>query len=207
MATSRRTRTTPRKRPIQARSKETVEALLEATARVLVKHGYDGLSTNRVAEQAGVSIGSLYQYFPSKEALVAELLEKYSVHFQTLVIGMLANDEDRSPRAVAKTIVRAMVELKRTNPKLARVLREQIPRVGRMNRYEENLARIVEATTAFLTANEHALRVRDIRSAAFVVVHAVEAATHQGVIEEDYDPETLIEDVTDMVTRYLLRDA
>jgi len=206
MATPRRTRTTPRKRPQQARSKDTVEALLEATARVLVKHGYDGLSTNRVAEQAGVSIGSLYQYFPSKEALVAELLEKYSVHFQELVIGMLAS-EDRSPRAVAKAIVRAMVELKRQNPKLARVLREQIPRVGRMNRYEENLARIVEATTLFLTAHASTLRVRDIRSAAFVVVHAVEAATHQGVIEEDYDPDTLIEDITDMVSRYLFRDA
>lgn len=207
MATPRRTRTTPRKRPRQARSKETVEALLEATARVLVKHGYDGLSTNRVAEQAGVSIGSLYQYFPSKEALVAELLEKYSVHFQELVIGMLASDQDRSPRTVAKAIVRAMVELKRTNPKLARVLREQIPRVGRMNRYEENLARIVEATTLFLGGHASTLRVRDIRSAAFVVVHAVEAVTHQGVIEEDYDPETLIDDVTDMVSRYLFRDA
>jgi AcrR family transcriptional regulator len=207
MATTKRTRTTPRKRPRQARSIETVDALLEATARVLVKHGYDGLSTNRVAEQAGVSIGSLYQYFPSKEALVAELLEKYSVHFQALVLGMLTSAQDHSPRAVAKAIVRAMVELKRTNPKLARVLREQIPRVGRMNRYEENLARIVEATTAFLTTHADALRVRDIRSAAFVVVHAVESATHQGVIEEDYDPETLIEDVTDMVTRYLLRDA
>ena len=207
MATPRRTRTTPRKRPRQARSIETVEALLEATARVLVKHGYDGLSTNRVAEQAGVSIGSLYQYFPSKEALVAELLEKYSVHFQELVIGMLASDQDRSPRTVAKAIVRAMVELKRTNPKLARVLREQIPRVGRMNRYEENLARIVEATTLFLGGHASTLRVRDIRSAAFVVVHAVEAVTHQGVIEEDYDPETLIDDVTDMVSRYLFRDA
>lgn len=199
-----RPRTTPRKRPRQARSAATVEALLEATARVLVKEGYDGLSTNRVAEQAGVSIGSLYQYFPSKEALVAELLEKYAAHFLALVVELLGHEE-ASPRHVAESIVRAMVELKRTNPKLARVLREQIPRVGRMNRYEENLERIIVAATAYLEHHADALRVPRVRDAAFVMVHAVDTATHMGVLEENYDPELLIADVTDMVCRYLLK--
>ena len=206
MASPRRTRTIPRKRPRQARSVATVDALLEATARVLVKHGYDGLSTNRVAEAAGVSIGSLYQYFPSKEAMVGELLEKYSSLFQQLLMKLLTPDEARTPRGVAEAVVRAMVELKRTNPKLARVLREQIPRVGRMNRYEENLAQTVVAATVFLEHHREALRVTRVRDAAFIMVHAVEAATHAGVIEESIDPEVLIADVTELVTRYLLKD-
>ena len=201
---TRRTRTTPRKRPRQARSSATVEALLEATARVLVKEGYEGLSTNRVAEQAGVSIGSLYQYFPSKEALVAELLEKYAAHFLTLVIDLLSRDAEQTPRSVTESIVRAMVELKRTNPKLSRVLREQIPRVGRMNRYEENLERIVDAATVYLTHHAKSLRVERVLDAAFLMVHAVDAVTHMGVLEEDYEPERLIADVTDLVSRYLL---
>src|SRR6187402_2230817 len=69
--------TRPRKAAIQERSRATVDALLDATARILTKHGYDRASTNRVAEAAGVSIGSLYQYFPSKEALVASLMERH----------------------------------------------------------------------------------------------------------------------------------
>src|ERR1700704_3271428 len=73
----RQPRTTPRKRPRQHRSKATVDAILEATARVLIKHGFDGLTTNAAAAAAGVSIGSLYQYFPNKEALVAALLEQH----------------------------------------------------------------------------------------------------------------------------------
>ena len=73
----RQVRTTPRKRPRQERSRATVETVLEATARVLVKHGFDGLTTNLVAETAGVSIGSLYQYFPNKAALVGALIEKH----------------------------------------------------------------------------------------------------------------------------------
>src|SRR5258707_15013262 len=68
--------TNPRKSASQERSRFTVDALLEATARILVKEGYDRASTNRIAEVAGVSIGSLYQYFPSKEALVAAGMER-----------------------------------------------------------------------------------------------------------------------------------
>src|SRR6185436_592878 len=66
----------PRKRPKQARSQQTVDALLEATARVLGARGFEGATTNEIARVAGVSVGSLYQYFPSKEALVAALLEQ-----------------------------------------------------------------------------------------------------------------------------------
>ncbi|HSD91041.1 MAG TPA: helix-turn-helix domain-containing protein, partial [Kofleriaceae bacterium] len=58
----RQVRTTPRKRPRQERGKATVDSILQATARILVKRGFDGLTTNAVAAAAGVSIGSLYQY-------------------------------------------------------------------------------------------------------------------------------------------------
>jgi len=66
---ARKLHTTARKSASQERSRLTVQAILEATARVLMKEGYDRASTNKIAAKAGVSIGSLYQYFPSKEAL------------------------------------------------------------------------------------------------------------------------------------------
>src|SRR3954452_2443332 len=69
--------TNPRKRASQERSRALVDALVEATARILVRDGFDRASTNRIAEEAGVSVGSLYQYFPGKEALVAALIEKH----------------------------------------------------------------------------------------------------------------------------------
>jgi hypothetical protein len=62
--------TNPRKSALQKRSRVTVDALLEATARILIREGFDKASTNRIAEVAGVSVGSLYQYFPNKEALI-----------------------------------------------------------------------------------------------------------------------------------------
>ena len=68
-----------RKQPVQQRSKALVAALLDATARLLVTIGYTPITTNKVAEKAGVGIGSLYEYFPNKESLVAALIERDSL--------------------------------------------------------------------------------------------------------------------------------
>src|SRR6516165_11432916 len=108
MATTRRPRTTPRKKPRQERSQVTVEAILDATARVLCTIGYDRASTNRIALAAGVSVGSLYQYFPSKEALVAALVERHVEQMTSLVKTKLAEvASDSVPNAV-RTMIQAM---------------------------------------------------------------------------------------------------
>jgi AcrR family transcriptional regulator len=66
----------PRKRPLQTRSQQTVDDILEASTRILERDGLAGFTTNAVAERAGVSIGSLYQYFPNKDALAVALIER-----------------------------------------------------------------------------------------------------------------------------------
>src|SRR5580700_3154791 len=105
-----RAQTTPRKSPRQARSEATVDAVLEATARVLVKVGYDRASTNRIAAEAGVSVGSLYQYFPSKEALVAALVDRH----MTEMVGLFEHHFEALSAAplpvVAEAMVRVMLE-------------------------------------------------------------------------------------------------
>jgi len=67
----------PRKTPVQARSTVTVEAIAEATIQVLLSHGADRLTTTRVAERAGVSVGTLYQYYPNKKSLLFAVLESH----------------------------------------------------------------------------------------------------------------------------------
>lgn len=78
-----------RKQPVQQRSKALVAALLDATARLLVTIGYIAITTNKVAEKAGVGIGSLYEYFPNKESLVAALIERNSMEIvKEIQLGM-----------------------------------------------------------------------------------------------------------------------
>jgi AcrR family transcriptional regulator len=67
----------PRKTPVQARSTVTVEAISEATIQVLLSHGAERLTTTRVAERAGVSVGTLYQYYPNKQSLLFAVLEHH----------------------------------------------------------------------------------------------------------------------------------
>ena len=81
--------TKPRKQASQERSRATVEALVEATARILVRDGFDKASTNRIGQEAGVSIGSLYQYFPSKEALVVALIQRHNRQLMAVVYAAL----------------------------------------------------------------------------------------------------------------------
>ena len=145
-----RTRTVPRKMPKQQRSKETVDVILAATARVLVKEGFDRASTNRIADAAGVSIGSLYQYFPSKEALVAALVER---HIETMSEALAGGDGARWPTRRWPSAVRRMVTLMldahAIEPELHRVLNEQVPRVGRLHRVHEVEARMQRLARAY----------------------------------------------------------
>jgi AcrR family transcriptional regulator len=72
-------RLSPRKKPTQSRSAKTVETILEGAARILEEHGFEGYTTNKIAARAGVSIGSLYQYFRTRDAVTIALIERESV--------------------------------------------------------------------------------------------------------------------------------
>src|SRR5471032_3134277 len=97
--------TVPRKSPKQARSKATIDALLTATARILIKEGFDHASTNRIAEAAGVSVGSLYQYFPSKETLVAALIERHTGEMSAVIEGAFLRVASEPMEIAAREIV------------------------------------------------------------------------------------------------------
>lgn len=133
---ARRPLTKPRKHASQDRSRATVDALIEATARILVKEGFDSASTNRIAEQAGVSVGSLYQYFPGKEALVAAVIERHNRDLMRVARGTLAKVEGQPLKRAVRTLVAAAMEAHRIDPKLHRVLAEQLPRTGRLENVE-----------------------------------------------------------------------
>src|SRR5438105_11166723 len=128
--------TSPRKRASQERSRATVDALIEATARSLVRDGFDRGSTNRIAQEAGVSVGSLYQYSPGKEARVAAVAERHAEDLMAVVRKALAAVADQPLEAATRRLVAAAIEAHRVDPKLHRVLAEQTPRTGALANVE-----------------------------------------------------------------------
>src|SRR5262249_27895123 len=119
---SPRLRTNLRKSASQPRSRATVDALLEAAAPILIKPSYDRASTNRIAHVAGVSIGSLYQYFPSKEALVAALIDRHKQQMMQLLRDALIKVAMLPVEAAARELVKVMMDAHQVDPKLHRVL-------------------------------------------------------------------------------------
>ncbi|POA96958.1 TetR/AcrR family transcriptional regulator [Chromobacterium sinusclupearum] len=117
----------PRKAPRQNRSCHAVAAILEAAARILASDGYAAFNTNRVAELAGVGIGSLYQYFPNKQALVAALHRRHGEETLAALDAALAASDGRPPREQLAAMVAAALDLHRRELGLHRVLEREWP--------------------------------------------------------------------------------
>ena len=178
----RRPLTKARKIAAQERSRATVAALVEATARILVKEGFDKASTNRIAEVAGVSVGSLYQYFPSKEALVAAVIERHQQEIMQTVRGELADVLAQPVEKAVRMLVAVAVKAHRVDPKLHRVLAEQIPRVGKLEKLASFNRENYTLFRTYLVSHRDELRVADVELAAFVCVTSIEALTHNAVL-------------------------
>ncbi len=199
----KRARLSPRKPPVQDRSRATVEAILAAAARVLIKDGYDGATTNRIAEIAGVSVGSLYQYFPSKEAIVRQLCDRHVDAMWEVFMSRTVELFDRPVAEAVPGVIDALMAAHLVEPRLHRVLTEQVPRLGKVNQQREINRRAREVAGRFLEARRAELTVRDLPTAAFVVVEIVEALIHATVDEPDVDPERVRTEANALVLRYL----
>jgi AcrR family transcriptional regulator len=185
-----------------------VEALVEATARVLIADGYDRASTNKIAATAGVSIGSLYQYFPSKEALVAAVIERHTQQLSQVAHAALLRAAAQPIEIGIRELVRAGVDGHRVDPKLHRVLAEQVPRTGRLETIDAVERYAGPLLRGYLEAHRDEIGVADLDLAAFVLVTAVEALTHAAVLRRPdlLDGEkagAFVDEVAGLVLRYL----
>ncbi|WP_320672754.1 TetR/AcrR family transcriptional regulator [Patulibacter defluvii] len=199
-------RTTPRKRPSQERSRLTVEAILDAAAQVFEAHGYAAGTTNRIAERAGVSIGSLYQYFPNKDAVLVALTERHVAEGAALVAPLLARLGPATPLEPAlRELVGAMVAAHRTRPALHRVLVEECPRPPELReRLEAAFEGAARTVAAYLDASPE-VDVPDPLVAARLVVQVVESVTHGLVIHPAAgdDVDRYVEETVRMLRSYL----
>jgi AcrR family transcriptional regulator len=183
-----------------------VQAILEAAAQVFERHGYAAGTTNRIAERAGVSIGTLYQYFPNKDAILVALVHQHLAestavlqpHLQRLNSGAGFDD-------VLPNIVHAMVAMHALAPGLHRVLFQETPlpstlRAG-LDRLED---RLVDLTASALAADLHSSPV-DPGLSARIVISAIEGLTHRLVLRPppNAPPEAIAREITELVRAYI----
>lgn len=191
----------PRKTPRQGRSRATVERILVAAARIFDERGYRGTTTNHVAEAAGVSIGSLYQYFPNKDALLVGLAERHVEESASALRLRLEALAAAAPpiSGVVRSLVELAVELNDSSA-LHAVIHAEAPRTPALRDRVESLGtQIVEAVAAHLVRTGSGGR--DPVRRAQLLVAAVDAAVHDVVLRAPRGParRAATDDLVDLV--------
>jgi AcrR family transcriptional regulator len=184
-----------------------VDAIVEAAARVFTEHGYAAGSTNRIAETAGVAIGSLYEYFPNKAAILVAVAERQLDRMMADVDSLLADAQQQSPslEALMARFALAMLEVHERDPALHHAVFAEAPHPPELHacvlQMEETLAHRVEA---LLRASDE-VDLADPDTAAHLVVQTVEALTHryahQGI--HDLPRERFLSEVVALLMGYM----
>lgn len=172
----------PRKTPRQARSRALVEAILEATARVLSERGYAGTSTNLVAEHAGVSIGSVYQYFPNKDSLITALHERHAAQLHAVMTAALDLPQPATLRERLTAIVSAWLAAHRVEPELHRVLEKEFPFYDVPPEESPADQAIFKQFRQILERHREEIQPPDLDLATWVLLQTMEALIHAAVL-------------------------
>jgi AcrR family transcriptional regulator len=195
----------PRKEPRQERARATVDAILTAAAQVFERSGYDRTTTDAIAERAGVSVGTLYQYFPTKDALLRKLVEHHiAAIVRALTPVILDSDASTDLTTFLSSLTQRYFGVRRKAPRLFQVLYEQAPIPDAL------LERVFEAETAARKGVASYLRVapevaRDPELAAAMVMVTIEALTVRLIIypPPGCDVEALQSEAVAMLRGYL----
>ena len=192
-----------RRRPVQERSRHTVDSILEAAARLFDR---GATTTGGIAKLAGVSIGSLYEYFPNKDAILGQLFEAHvdeAVDALSRALDGLSPEDTPLPEGV-RTMVAAMLALHAHRPGLQRIFLERLVAVpavrARIAEAERRLRGVLQAWLAL----HPEVAVPDVELATRVVVEGTNALVHAYVADDEgVDAEAFIDEVTRLWTGYL----
>lgn len=194
----------PRKQPKQLRGEVTRQRILTAAAQVFAEYGYAAGTTNRIAERAHVSIGSLYQYYPNKDAILVELVAQHLDAGETALRGLQERGLPDTIGGAMRALVRIVIENHLDDPQLLRVMIEKAPKSSELLRtvQEHDEARV--SYMRELLGRYPEVRVANVDMAARIVVSTVELVVHKVIAtHERTDLQQFEDELVSMLTRYL----
>ncbi|AXT86806.1 TetR family transcriptional regulator [Aeromicrobium sp. A1-2] len=180
-----------------------VERIIAAGQTVLLRDGYEKASTNRVAQEAGISPGSLYQYFPDKDSILNAVIDRYSDELSARLTKVLADRLDLPGPELVRATLEGLLEALAENVEFLRLVVEQLPRAQFGDKAAATEQRVSDLVSTYLVLQPSA-RVQDPAAAAWLLVRLVEHVTVQYVLERPAIAEHLfIDELTRIVTSYL----
>ena len=155
---------------------------MDATAQLLVEDGYYKTSTNKIAKRAGVSVGSLYQYFPNKESVVAGVVQAFGERQMEFLSLRLMELQDLPLEEAIRRLVEALMAVKQLDPELHQVLFEHLPPIGQIDVLKDWTDQAVALVSYAMETRRDELKVDDPQMAAFVLVSACHGIIHTAVV-------------------------
>ena len=192
-----------RKQPQQERSRQMVDRIVEAARRVLLDQGYARTTTNRVAAEAGISPGSLYQYFPDKQAILDAVIEAHSADVAERLAAVATGAFQLPPRELVAAAVGGLIDVLDENREYVRLMTRELPR-ARIGSYLEQMERrIGDVVATYLAVARPADRVEPHVS-AWLLVRMIEHLCVDYVLERpDFPREQLVAEIVRMTSAHL----
>ena len=179
--TAKARKTATRRLPQQRRARQTVDAILDAVIRVLKREGHAPITTNRIAEVAGVSIGSVYQYFPDKRAIFVALHQRHIDEIDRTIGARLIEHAASPLNVLMRAMIEAMIDAHTGDPELFELLQHEVPH--RADDTQDFAVRLHGAFLLAISSRAHELRKhRDLNKVVFVVTNMVESLSHAAVL-------------------------
>jgi len=196
----------PRKEPKQERSQSMIDAVMEATTRILTTMGAEKTTTNKVAELAGISVGSLYQYFPNKDAVFAKLIERHLAHHKEVVVKILEENVNQPTDLAIEKIMSHMVGMYLSKKKILKPLMVHIPRLEKTRDTLLMRNEVIDVIAAYLESRRSDLVVTDIRASLVILVNSVMGVMTTMLFSETelMSPEAMTAELSVLAKRYLM---
>ncbi len=192
-----------RRTPSKQTSKETVDAILEGTARTLVKRGYAGATTNHIAREAGVGIGSFYEYFDGKDAAIAAVVDRFADRGFAHAVKTAQSAMQKPPLEAVRYFIHEMVEFIAADAALVRTMYQQVPFVWKMPRVQGLVAQVERLGLQFADQQGVRAPVTKMQDRFYVVGVAIGA----GIMQIATDPSTVARrrDLSDELALLMIR--
>ncbi|GAA4102414.1 TetR/AcrR family transcriptional regulator [Zhongshania borealis] len=194
-----------RKLPSQERAQMTVDSIMDATKKILEKEGYAHLTTNHIADVAGVSIGTLYQYFSNKETIIYALIESVVSKAADELRDKLMELMTEPIQVMIPTMTRLLLSIYKENEFVLFRIRYQVPRL------KDTYAKLTTENFTFVTnlaylkQHQIELTVKDLSTALFIVENAITSNCIRYLEKQpsDISEDEFIDELSSMVLKYL----
>lgn len=200
----------PRKQAVQKRSRHTVDCILEGAAHIFSQKGYALTTTNHIAEKAGVSIGSLYQYFPNKEAIIVSLAQQHLTEVGHMIDGLLTRAE-KGELAVSDMlgqVVNNMIDIHMQAPRLHQAIFNEAPLPEDLKQALSSYERKLAVRLENILSSTGALPLEPTATSCLLMVQVIESLSHWYAVNvpENITRDKMAEEMIAIIEAYMNRE-